>query len=110
MDQLTMADVLSLAKAGFSADDIKTLSLQSAQPAQPVQPAEAPAQSAEVPAQPTEAAAKPNESKNITISESDLQKLLQGIAVSTASGKVELPPGIDDTLGAHYQALMKGEI
>ena len=62
-------------------------------------PAPAPAQ-AETPAPDPAPALAP-----IQLSEAQLQQLIQGIAVTTSSGKIEVPPTAQDSLKKFYTAM-----
>lgn len=102
---MTTEQILKLVDAGYTRDEILKMD-------QPAQVSEAPAEPSETPVQAVsieKQTATAPQSGNVTLSNEQLQQLIQGIAVKTASGSVDMPASIDDTLAARLNSLLKGE-
>ena len=112
--------ILALVNAGYSKAEIDammqpagTTPAPAPAPAPDPAPAPAPAPAAAPPSTPAPAPAQaktptPDPAPAlapIQLSEAQLQQLIQGIAVTTSSGKIEVPPTAQDSLKKFYTAM-----
>ena len=105
---MNVQDILALTKAGFTKDDIMKLSADvqpnPGKPTEDIKPAEA-----EQPKAPEVVAPAPQPTQQIALNEEQLKQLIQGVAVQTASGTVEMPKDLTTTLNERLSSILKGE-
>lgn len=65
-----------------------------------------PAQQAPAPAPTPAAPVQPAQAQPVTLSPEQLQQLVQGVAVQTASGTVEMPPTAQDSLAKMFESVV----
>ena len=65
-----------------------------------------PAQQAPAPAPAPAAPVQPAQAQPVTLSPEQLQQLVQGVAVQTASGTVEMPPTAQDSLAKMFESVV----
>lgn len=112
---MTIAEVIELAKAGLTKDDIIQMSEAGVFNEDNTHKIEDNTHKIEdaPDIQENKEDNKQEEAKQnntpITLTDVQLQQLIQGIAVKTAAGTVEVPENVSDKLSAHFNDLMKGD-
>lgn len=107
---MNYSEILELTRAGFTKEEI--LAMEAAGSTNPEgQKKEEPKKEEPEPKKVEEPIAKDNPPapENIILSKEQLQQLIQGVAVQTASGKIETPPTVNERLADRLTSLMKGE-
>ena len=100
-------EILELVRAGFTKEEISKMDSNSMEVGNepPAQPTEDSENEKEVLDNKAEAKAS-----TVTLSEDQFKQLMQGVAVKTASGSIEVPPSIDNKLAERFKSICKGEM
>lgn len=97
---MNIDDILTLAKAGYTAEQISTLARgMNPAPAKPAEPAPAPAESAPAPA-PAEPAPAVNSNAELLNAIKGLETTIKGLAVATTSQPAPKSETVDDIIAS----------
>lgn len=104
---MNFKEILELTRAGFTRDEI--LAMDSAEQHIEEQPTGVTAPEENQTPNPSDADSTNSAPSTINLTDEQLKQLIQGVAVQTTSGKVELPKDINSTLADRLASIMKGE-
>lgn len=102
-------DILKLANLGYTKEEIDVLLTEQATPVVEPQKVAEPTKVEPVAEVKTEVSAPQTSQTSVTLTSEQLNQLVQGIAVKTASGTIEMPKTTDEILGEHFKSILKGE-
>ena len=100
-------EILELVRAGYTKEEISKMDSNSMEVG--TEPQAQPSEGSEIEKEVLDNKAEAKTS-TVTLSEDQFKQLMQGVAVKTASGSIEVPPSIDNKLAERFKSICKGEM
>ena len=100
-------EILELVRAGYTKEEISMM--ESNSKGVNDEPSAQPTEGSEIDKEVLVNKAE-TKTSTVTLSEDQFKQLMQGVAVKTASGSIEVPPSIDNKLAERFKSICKGEM